>query len=63
VKIGPGQPNRSHTPDEYILLDELRDGAAAYERIVQEYFRVKNDVAGVDVTATAESAARTSETP
>jgi acetylornithine deacetylase len=62
VKSGPGQPSRSHTADEYILLDELRDGAAAYERIVQEYFHTQ---AGDDgpVTATAENAARTSEAP
>jgi acetylornithine deacetylase len=43
VKIGPGQPDRSHTPDEYILPEELRAGIAAYERIIGEYF---NAVAG-----------------
>ncbi|MFO0839274.1 MAG: M20/M25/M40 family metallo-hydrolase [Phycisphaerae bacterium] len=39
VKIGPGQSPRSHTPDEFILLDELSAGAAAYERIAREFFQ------------------------
>ncbi len=38
VKIGPGESPRSHTPDEYISVDELVAGAAAYERIAREYF-------------------------
>ena len=38
VKIGPGQSNRSHTRDEYILEAELIDGAAAYGRIIRSYF-------------------------
>lgn len=63
VKIGPGQPGRSHTADEYILLDELRDGAAAYERIVQEYFRTEDDPGGVDDVAATQNATCRSETP
>ncbi|MCP4594198.1 MAG: M20 family metallo-hydrolase, partial [bacterium] len=39
VKIGPGVSRRSHTPNEYILRQELLAGAAAYERIIREYFR------------------------
>lgn len=38
VKIGPGHSPRSHTPDEYICVDELLAGALAYERIALEYF-------------------------
>lgn len=38
VKIGPGSSPRSHTPDEFIRVDELDAGAAAYERIALEYF-------------------------
>jgi acetylornithine deacetylase len=30
VKIGPGDSARSHTPDEYILLSEIRAGVAGY---------------------------------
>jgi acetylornithine deacetylase len=37
VKIGPGWSTRSHTPDEFITEDELAAGAAAYERIADEY--------------------------
>lgn len=38
VKIGPGQSPRSHTPDEFITLDELERGRDAYERIIRAYF-------------------------
>jgi acetylornithine deacetylase len=38
VKIGPGQSVRSHTPDEYVTIEELVAGAAAYERICRAYF-------------------------
>lgn len=30
VKIGPGDSARSHTPDEYILLSEIRQGIQGY---------------------------------
>jgi len=30
VKIGPGDSARSHTPDEYILLSEIRGGVQGY---------------------------------
>ena len=38
VKIGPGQSNRSHTRDEFILESELIDGANAYSEIIRSYF-------------------------
>lgn len=38
VKIGPGESARSHTPDEYVRAEELEAGAAAYGRMVREYF-------------------------
>ncbi len=34
VKIGPGDSARSHTADEYILLDEIEEGAALYIRLL-----------------------------
>jgi acetylornithine deacetylase len=37
VKIGPGDSSRSHTADEYLMIDELKRGAAAYERVIREY--------------------------
>ncbi|MFH1746739.1 MAG: M20/M25/M40 family metallo-hydrolase [Planctomycetota bacterium] len=57
VKIGPGESSRSHTADEYILPDELRAGAAAYERIIREYFDVSSG------TAYGEDAATTHHAP
>jgi len=39
VKLGPGDSRRSHTPNEYITVRELQDGADAYERIILEYFK------------------------
>lgn len=38
VKIGPGHSPRSHTPGEFLRLEELTAGAQAYERIAREYF-------------------------
>jgi acetylornithine deacetylase len=40
VKIGPGDTNRSHRPNEYLLLSELEAGAAFYGRLVQAYFKL-----------------------
>ena len=30
VKIGPGDSNRSHMPDEYVFVDEIREGIMGY---------------------------------
>ncbi|MDN3667815.1 M20 family metallo-hydrolase [Echinicola jeungdonensis] len=40
VKIGPGDSARSHTPDEFIHLDEIKLGIDRYIAILEEYFRV-----------------------
>lgn len=37
VKLGPGQSARSHTPDEFITVDELEEGAAVYQQVLREY--------------------------
>ena len=34
VKIGPGDSARSHTADEYICIDEIRDGIDIYIRLL-----------------------------
>ncbi|WP_300935721.1 M20 family metallo-hydrolase [uncultured Muribaculum sp.] len=34
VKCGPGDSARSHTPDEYILLPEIRSAIAVYTRVL-----------------------------
>lgn len=37
VKIGPGDSARSHTADEYILLDEIRRGIDTYIRLLDGF--------------------------
>jgi acetylornithine deacetylase len=36
IKIGPGDSARSHTADEYIYEDEIRDGIAVYVRLLDQ---------------------------
>lgn len=36
IKIGPGDSARSHTADEYIYLDEIRQGIDTYIKLLQE---------------------------
>lgn len=36
IKCGPGESERSHTPDEFVLEDEILAGAAFYQRFVRE---------------------------
>ena len=38
VKAGPGDTQRSHQPNEYLLLSELEAGAKFYSRLAQTYF-------------------------
>ena len=40
VKVGPGDTNRSHRPNEYLLLSELKEGAVFYSRLIHTYFRL-----------------------
>jgi acetylornithine deacetylase len=40
VKVGPGDTSRSHRPNEFLLLSELKDGAAFYSRLMHTYFRL-----------------------
>jgi len=37
VKAGPGETERSHTPDEYVLESEVLEGAVFYERTALAY--------------------------
>ena len=37
LKCGPGQSERSHTPDEYVLQEEILDGARFYTRLIGSY--------------------------
>jgi acetylornithine deacetylase len=38
VKIGPGDTQRSHRPDEYLTWQELADGCSLYPRLIRSYF-------------------------
>jgi acetylornithine deacetylase len=35
VKIGPGDSARSHTPDEFIFLQEIKDGISLYIKLLE----------------------------
>ena len=37
LKMGPGDSARSHAPDEYILLSEIRDGIKDYIELLTEF--------------------------
>jgi acetylornithine deacetylase len=36
LKMGPGDSSRSHTPDEYILLSELREAVGLYIGLLEK---------------------------
>jgi len=36
IKMGPGDSARSHTANEYILIDEIREGIATYIRLLEK---------------------------
>jgi acetylornithine deacetylase len=38
VKVGPGDTQRSHRPNEYLLVSELEAGAAFYQHAARNYF-------------------------
>lgn len=40
VKIGPGDSARSHTPDEYIYVQEINEGIDAYINLLNHYFEL-----------------------
>jgi len=37
LKMGPGDSARSHTADEYIYIEEIRDGIVTYIRLLEEF--------------------------
>lgn len=36
IKMGPGKSARSHTPNEFIYLDEIKDGIKTYIRLLEK---------------------------
>jgi acetylornithine deacetylase len=43
VKIGPGDSARSHTADEYIFLQEIREGIQGYIAIINKYAELSSN--------------------
>lgn len=39
-KMGPGETERSHRPDEYITLQELEDALYGYQQLLDAYFNI-----------------------
>jgi len=42
VKAGPGDTHRSHRPDEWVSLNELKAGATFYTNLARAFFRIKS---------------------
>lgn len=40
-KIGPGLSDRSHTADEFIFLEELRNGIVGYHQLINQIIQLK----------------------
>jgi acetylornithine deacetylase len=40
VKAGPGDTQRSHRPNEFLLSSELKAGSEFYQRAAQNYFEL-----------------------
>jgi acetylornithine deacetylase len=36
LKMGPGDSARSHTADEYIYIDEIKEGIALYVQLLEK---------------------------
>ena len=45
IKCGPGQSERSHTPDEFVLEEEVLEGARFYTRLIGAYAELRDPVA------------------
>ncbi|MDN3689921.1 M20 family metallo-hydrolase [Cyclobacterium jeungdonense] len=43
VKIGPGDSARSHTPDEFIYVTEIKEGISLYIALLETYFSKLTD--------------------
>ena len=37
LKMGPGDSARSHTADEYIYIEEIRNGITTYINLLEEF--------------------------
>jgi acetylornithine deacetylase len=39
LKMGPGESARSHRPDEFVLIDELKQGIEGYIRFIKNLMK------------------------
>ncbi len=44
VKLGPGDSQRSHSPDEFIYLDEIKDGIEKYIQLLELFLRPNDEI-------------------
>lgn len=42
MKLGPGNSLRSHTANEFIFIDEVKEGIDLYIKIISDFFNLKN---------------------
>lgn len=56
IKCGPGRSERSHTPDEFVLEEEVLDGARFYTRLIGAYAELRDPVANAAFVAAARGA-------
>jgi acetylornithine deacetylase len=42
LKMGPGDSARSHTPDEYVHLDEIKEGISTYIQLVERLLKINS---------------------
>ena len=52
IKCGPGRSERSHTPDEFVLEEEVLDGARFYTRLIGAYAELRDPAANAAFLAT-----------
>jgi acetylornithine deacetylase len=43
LKLGPGDSQRSHTPDEFIYLNEIEDGIDKYIQLLENFLKPKKE--------------------
>jgi acetylornithine deacetylase len=39
VKMGPGESARSHTADEFVLIEEIEEGITLYIHLLESVFK------------------------
>jgi acetylornithine deacetylase len=44
MKLGPGNSLRSHTANEFIFLEEIREGIHLYTKILSDFFNLNNTI-------------------